>query len=135
MKKEILMALAGAGREILMGLAWAGAIVLLAMGAWFAQSQGYIDHDTTLRIVAMNGLWLAWFGNRLPKAIAPHPIARKVARFSGWSFALSGLIYAGLWVFAPIPVAATVGTGVMVAGVIAALGHCFWLATRAQANA
>lgn len=135
MKKETRMALAGAGHEILMGLAWAGAIMLLAMGAWFAQGQGYIDRDATLRIVAMNGLWLAWFGNRVPKAIAPHPIARKVARFSGWSFVLSGLIYAGLWAFAPIPVAVTVGTGAMVAGVVLALGHCFWLVTRPQAGA
>jgi hypothetical protein len=56
----------------------------------------------------------------------------EVARFSGWSFVLSGLVYAGLWTFAPISLAVSIGSGVVVAGAIAALGHCLWLAARAQ---
>lgn len=121
-------------KELLAALAWVGSMVLLALGARFAHQQGHIDHDAMLRIVAMNGLWIAWYGNRMPKAIAPHPLARKVARFAGWSFVLSGLIYAGLWAFAPIPLAVTIGSGVVVAGAITALGHCFWLVAQARAR-
>lgn len=122
-------------KEFFAALAWAGGMVLLALGARFAHQQGYIDYDTMLRIIAMNGLWIAWYGNRMPKAVAPHPIARKVARFSGWSFVLSGLVYAGLWAFAPIRVAVTIGSGAVIAGAIVALAHCFWLAARAPADA
>lgn len=81
-------------KEILVGLAWAAAIVLVALAARYAREHGYIDQETTQRVVAMNGLVIAYYGNRAPKAIAPSAIARQVARFSGWVLALSGLVYA-----------------------------------------
>ena len=57
--------------ELVPGLAWAGGIILLALGASFAQQQGYIDRDITLRLViGANGLMIAYFGNRAPKAVA-----------------------------------------------------------------
>ena len=115
-------------KDLLVGLAWAGGIVALALGATLARKQGYIDQDTVLRIViGINGLMIAYYGNRAPKAVAPSIYAARIARVSGWSSVLSGLVYAGLWAFAPIPVAIWVGCGVVLAGMIVTFGYCFWL--------
>ena len=120
--------------DLLPGLIWAGGILVLALGASFARSRGIIDQDTTLRLViGVNGLMIAHFGNRTPKAVAPSACAQRVARFSGWCSVLSGLVYAGLWIFAPIPVAVTLGTAVVAGSIVLTLGYCFRL--RAQARA
>jgi hypothetical protein len=119
-------------RELLVALAWAGGIVLLALGARFVQQQGYIDQDTVLRVViGINGLMIAYYGNRLPKTLAPSAYARQIARVAGWSLVLSGLVYAGFWAFAPIPLAITAGSGAVVAGIAVTLAYCFWLRGRA----
>lgn len=78
----------------------------------------------------MNGLMVAYYGNRAPKAIAPSALARQVTRFSGWTFVLTGLVYAGFWAFAPLPLATTIGTGALAAGVIMVLGYCIGLRTK-----
>ncbi len=120
-------------RELLVALAWGGGIVLLALCASFARNQGYIDQDTVLRIViGINGLMIAYYGNRAPKIIAPSAAARQVTRVAGWAFVLSGLVYAGLWAFAPLPLAKTVGTGAVAVGMIVTLAYCIWRARRAR---
>ena len=48
-------------------------------------------------VIGINGLMIAYFGNRAPKTVAPSSHARQVTRVSGWSSVLSGLVYAGLW--------------------------------------
>ena len=111
-------------KDIIAGLIAGAAMLLVALGAKFAHAHGYIDGDATLRVIAMNGLLIAYFGNDIPKRAAPHAIARKAMRVSGWSMVLSGLVYAGLWAFAPIPVAVVFGTGAVFAGVILTLGYC-----------
>lgn len=120
-------------KDLIGSLAWGGGIVVLALAASFARRQGYIDADTTTRIVfAAIGLMVAWFGNRMPKAIAPSASARQVARVGGWSMALSGLVYAGLWAFAPFPVALFVGCGAVAAGMAVTLGYCLSLRARSR---
>jgi hypothetical protein len=122
-------------KEILVGLGWGGALILLALGASFAREHGYIDHDTTLRLViGANGLMIAFFGNRAPKTVAPSACAQQVTRFAGWSMVLSGLVYTGLWIFAPIQTAITLGTAVIVAGMIATLAYCLHLRGRTRTN-
>lgn len=116
-------------------LAWAGGIILLALGATLALQLGLIDQDSAVRVVAMNGLMVAYYGNRAPKTVAPDACARQVARVAGWSFVLSGLIYAGFWAFAPIPLAMTIGTGAVAVGVIVTLGYSLRLRGRARADA
>ncbi len=123
-------------KELLVALAWASGMIALALGATFARNQGTIDQDTVLRVViGINGLMIAYYGNRAPKVVAPNAYARQIARVSGWSSVLSGLVYAGLWAFAPIPMAITVGSGAVAAGLIVTLGYCFWLRGRARADA
>ena len=121
-------------KEIIGGLAWGGGIIALALGATFARKLGYIDGDTVTRVViGMNGLMIAWYGNRMPKAFAPTDTARRLARVAGWSLALSGLVYAGLWAFAPIPVAVAGGCAAIVAGIAVTGGYCLSLRAKAKA--
>ena len=70
--------------EVIGSLALGGGIVVLALFATFARKLGYIDADTVTRIViGTNGLMIAWFGNRLPKAFVPSAWARGVRRLPG----------------------------------------------------
>ncbi|MBO9624430.1 MAG: ammonium transporter [Sphingomonas sp.] len=118
------------------GLFWAGSIILLALGATFARQAGYIDQDTVLRLVlGINGIMLADIGNRAPKIVAPTAIARRLTRFAGWSTVISGLIYTGFWIFAPISVALIFGTGAVALGVIATLAYCLHLRAEVRAAA
>ena len=120
-------------KDLIHDLAWGGGIVVLALCASYARSQGIIDHDTTTRIViGATGLMVAAFGNRMPKRFAPSEKARRVQRVGGWSLAISGLIYAGLWAFAPLNVALWVGCGAIIAGMAVTLGYCLWLRDRAR---
>jgi hypothetical protein len=122
-------------KEIRLGLAWGGGIVLLALGATLAHRQGYIDHDTVRRVViGANGLMIAFYGNRGAKAVAPSAFAGQIARVAGWALVLSGLIYAGLWAFAPIPLAITVGCGAVAVGLIVTLGYSIWLRAHMDAS-
>ena len=59
-------------QELIAGLAWAGVMLALALGAIFARKLGYIDRDTVMRVViGVNGLMIAWYGNRMPKTFVP----------------------------------------------------------------
>ena len=118
-------------KDLLHDLAWGGGIVVLALCASYARSQGFIDHDTTTRIViGATGLMIAAFGNRMPKRFESSDRARKAQRVGGWSLAISGLIYGGLWAFAPLNVALWVGCGAIIAGMAVTLGYCLWLRGR-----
>ena len=62
-------------KDLIGGLAWGGGIIALALGATFARQLGYIDGDTVTRVViGMNGLMIAWYGNRMPKAVVPNAL-------------------------------------------------------------
>jgi len=115
-------------KDLIGALAWAGGMLALALGAKLAQRLGYIDSDTATRLFsALIGIWLVWYGNRIPKAFAPSACVRQARRVSAWSLVLSGLVYTGLWAFAPIPVALGLGVGALFAGVAVTLGYCLSL--------
>ena len=121
-------------KEMIANFAWAGVIFAVALGALSARKLGYIDGDTVTRLViGMNGLMIAANGNRLPKAVVPSATAQRARRVSGWSMALCGLVFALLFAIAPIPVAATVGSGAVFAGVAVSLGYSVWLHGKAKA--
>jgi hypothetical protein len=123
-------------RELITGFAWGGSILALAIVATFARKLGYIDGDTVIRLViGVNGLMIAYNGNRLPKAVVPSACDQRARRVAGWAMALSGLVYAGMFAFAPIPVAVMVGGGAVMTGVAVALGYRLWLNARAKAKA
>jgi hypothetical protein len=120
-------------KELIPWLTWAICIPIVALGGRYARELGYIDSETLTRVViGLNGLMIASIGNRIPKAIAPNASIQQVKRLGGWSMVLSGLVYTGLWAFAPIPVAKVVGSAAVIAGIAVTLGYC--LSLRAKAN-
>jgi hypothetical protein len=121
-------------KELIGAFAWAGGMLALALGATFARKLGYIDRDTVTRVVVgAIGLYLAWYGNRIPKTFTRSAQARQVQRVAAWSQVLSGLAYAGLWAFAPMPVAKWGGCVAIVAGITVTFGYCLSLRTKPKA--
>lgn len=121
-------------KDVMGGLAWGVGILVAALGVRLARETGYLEAETGTRIViSLIGLMVAWFGNQMPKAFVPAAWARKVRRVGGWAMALSGLVYAGLWAFAPIPVAVVLGCGAIVAGMAVSIGYCFFLRAKTKA--
>lgn len=121
-------------KDLINSLAWAGGIVVVAIGASVARNLGYIDQDTTMRIVlGVTGLMIAACGNRIPKTFVPGVGARKAQRVTAWSMVLSGLVYAGAFVFLPVMTAVVVGCSAVVAGMAVSFGYCLLLRNRARA--
>ncbi|MBU1345690.1 MAG: ammonium transporter [Alphaproteobacteria bacterium] len=121
-------------KDMINSFAWAGGIIALALAASLASRLGYIDHDTTTRIVlGATGLMIASFGNRIPKKFAPSAGARKAQRVTAWAMVLSGLVYAGAFVFAPITTAVAIGCGAVLLGMAVSFGYCLSLRNGAKA--
>lgn len=121
-------------RELIGSLAWGVGILVLALIASFARSRGLIDGDAATRIVLVaTGLMIAWFGNRAPKTFVPSAQARQAKRVAGWSLAISDLIYAAAFAFAPMDMALIVGCGAVILGIAITFGYCLSLRTRPAA--
>jgi hypothetical protein len=120
-------------KEVRTSLVWAGGMITLALGATLARKLGYIDGETVQRVVAMNGLMIVYYGNRMPKAVVPSASARQAMRVGGWAMVLSGIVYAAMFAFAPIQVAAFVACGAVALGVAVTLGYCLRLRSKAAA--
>jgi hypothetical protein len=122
-------------RELIGALVWAGAMLALTFGATVAHRLGYIDRGVVTRLLTgVIGLWIVWNGNRIPKKVVPSARAGQAQRVAGWSLVLSGLAFAALWAFAPIPVAAWWGSLAVLAGVAITFGYCLSLRPRAKAG-
>ena len=122
-------------KDLINSLAWGGGIVALALVCSVVRSLGYIDQETTLRIVlGATGLMIASFGNRIPKKFAPSACARKAQRVTAWSMVLSGLVYAGAFILAPTMMTAViVGCGAILVGMAVTFGYCLSLRDRTTA--
>jgi hypothetical protein len=121
-------------KDLIGNLAWGGGIVAVALAASLARKLGYADADTVTRLViGLNGLMMAWNGNRIPKSFVPNANAGRARRVAGWSLVISGLVYAALFAFAPLPVAIWGGAGAVLAGIAVTIGYCFSLQSRAKA--
>ena len=121
-------------KELMAALAWVGGTATVALVRDLALKLGYINLDTFLRVVmGINGLMIVWYANRMPKTFVPSAWLRQARRVSAWSQVLGGLVYAGLWAFAPIPLAIWGGLGVLLAGSAVALGYCLSLRAKAKA--
>ena len=121
-------------RQLTMDLAWGLGIVVVGLVASWARKLGYVDGDTVTRVViGLTGLMIASFGNRMPKTFVPNSFARQARRVAAWSLVLSGLVYAGLWAFAPIPVAVVGGCGAVLLGMAVTIGYCISLRAKAKA--
>ena len=122
-------------KDMIQSLAWGGGIVALALACSLARSLGYLEQETTLRIVlGATGLMIASFGDRIPKKFAPDACARKAQRVTAWSMVLSGLIYAAAFVLAPtMMIAMVIGCGAILIGMAVTFGYCLSLRDRTTA--
>ena len=121
-------------KDLTNSLMWGGGIVVLALACTVARSLGYIDQETTLRIVlGATGLMIASFGNRIPKRFVPGVGARKAQRVAAWSMVISGLVYAAAFVFLSVDTAVPVGIGAVALGMAVTVGYCLSLRNRAKA--
>lgn len=105
-----------------------GATLLIGLAALgrLAEHSGLIDADTMSRLIHVAiGLSLVLFANAAPKQIGrprasveAEGRAQAARRIAGWSLTLAGLIYAGVWIFAPVGLAAPMSVGVVGVGLI-----------------
>lgn len=101
-------------------LALAALIIAISLGIGAAQNAGLVSGDMATRaVMVITMLIFAYYGNLVPKAIEPNEQARAARRFAGWALTSTGIVSAGLWIFAPIDTAipasiALVGTAVVV---------------------
>lgn len=120
-------------KDLAQDLAWGIGIIVLALIATLARQQGVIDADAATRIIMGSiGLMLAWFGNRMPKQFVPDRNAKQAARIGGWSMALSGIVYACLWVFAPFQVAVVGGCAAVLIGIAVTFAYCLALRSKTR---
>ena len=120
-------------KQLITDLAWGVGIVVVALVASWARKLGYLEADTATRVViGLTGIMIASFGNRLPKTFVPSSRARQARRVAAWSLVLSGLAYAGLWAFAPIPIAVAGGSAAVILGMAVTFGYC--LSQRSKAK-
>lgn len=121
-------------KDLIHSFAWGGGVVVLALAASLARNLGYIDQEMTTRIVIVaTGLMIVAFGNRIPKTFTPSACARKAQRVAAWSMVISGLIYAGAFLFLPMDTAVPVGVGAVVLGMVITFAYCLSLRNRARA--
>ena len=115
-----------------------GAVFLIGLAglARLAAHMGVIDADMLSRLVQIAiGLSLVVIANGAPKQIGrprasleAEGRAQAARRAAGWSLTLAGLIYAGVWILAPVALAAPVSMAVVAIGltlaVLGALNAC-----------
>lgn len=110
------------------------AIVVIAV----ARETGAIAPDTGKRLgAAMIGLMLSVCGNILPKIARRLELGRETAaalaaadRDAGRILVLFGLLYAAVWVFAPLERASAGASCVGLGGLLSALGVWLWRARQ-----
>lgn len=120
-------------KDLIPGIAWAAGLIGLALVATVLRREGYIDSDMVNRLVmGATGLMLVWSGNRIPKTFTPGVHARQAQRVAAWSLVLSGLVYAGLWAFAPFNVALIGGCAAVITGIAVTFGYCLSLKNRTK---
>ena len=109
-----------------------GALLLL-----LASKQGWIDDETRTRgVMVLIGLCLAAIGNRMPKTLdGPPPrsvslaaLRQSVLRLGGSALMLGGVVFAGLWTFAPRDVAVVGSLTAIGAAMTVTIGGCAWWA-------
>lgn len=124
------------------GIALATAAAILATSAFvrYLQSVDALEAETGRRMVqVVVGLALAVWGNYMPKRFGTGGTnacassrACSAVRVGGWSMTLAGLIRAGLWAFAPVPVADVVGMVVVLTALLVTLTYGTWALARCR---
>lgn len=121
-------------RKLAPAIALAALMLAAAAGLRYAEGAGLLGADEAKRTLqVLIGLMLAGYANLMPKQIgkagaSPLALARtqSALRVGGWSLTLAGLVYAGLWALAPLPVADTLSMIVVAAATAVTAGYALW---------
>jgi hypothetical protein len=126
-------------------VAVAALILGTAAALRYAQGIDFIEPDAAKRTMqVMIGLILAAYANLMPKDVGRWRAstlavarAQSVLRVGGWAMTLAGLVYAGLWAFAPLAFADIAAVAVVASAMLITLGYGGWtlLACRSKQTA
>jgi len=125
---------------ILAGAQVAGALILTLANRMF----GWIDDETATRgVMILIGFGLMTIGNAMPKQHEGPPsqtvrdiaIRQSITRVGGWMMMLGGLIWIGLWVFAPRDLAVSGGITAVGAASLVMMAYAVWrVCTRSRSS-
>ena len=112
-------------------VAFAALILGMAAGLKYAQSLDLIAPDAAKRTMQVTiGLMLAAYANLMPKDVGPWRASalamarsQSALRVGGWSMTLAGLVYAGLWAFAPLGFADVASMVVVASAMVITAGY------------
>jgi len=105
-------------------LVLAALIIAVSLGLGAAQNAGLVSNDVVIRaVMVMTMLIFAYYSNLVPKAISPDEHQRSARRFAGWVLTSSGIVSAGLWIFAPIDIATPASIALVGAAVVIVLSR------------
>jgi len=121
-------------KRLAFAIALAAFILALAAGLRYLEGAAMIGPEGARRLMqVVIGLALAAYANLMPKQIGRagrSPLAeartQSALRVGGWSMTLAGLVYAGLWALAPLPVADIASTMAVAAALAVTLGYALW---------
>ena len=119
------------GALILAGVQVGGALLLTLAH----KPLGWIDGETATRgVMVLIGLMLVVIGNAMPKKQEGPPsqtvdeiaVRQSILRVGGWAMMLGGLIWVGLWAFAPRDLAQVGSIAAVGTSVVVMLAHTIW---------
>lgn len=122
----------GAGDSIRSGLAFTGLILVIVLSMKLVTAMGVIeDADLSRRAtMAILGAFFVVTGNAMPKTLTPLSAlqcdpARVQAfqRFAGWTWVLTGVAFAIVWLVLPLELAKPVSLVLLVSAMLAVLGQ------------
>jgi hypothetical protein len=128
-----------AGDAIRSALMFAGLILTIALGARLATRFGMLDDADFSRRTTMVilGAYLMFIGNAMPKTLTPLSALRCDAsqvqafqRFAGWTWTLTGLALAIIWLALPVALARTVSVVLILAGILTIVRRILRLRAR-----
>jgi hypothetical protein len=117
----------GAVDSIRSGIVFTGLILVTVLSTRLATALGVMENADALRraTMAMVGAFFVITGNRMPKTLTPlaalkcNPArVQAFQRFAGWTWVLTGLAFAIVWLLLPLDVAKTVSVILLVSGIL-----------------
>jgi hypothetical protein len=133
-----------AGDAIRSGVVFAGLMLAIALSLKLGMALGAIsDADLARRAtMVILGAFFAFTGNGMPKTLTPLAAlqcdpARVQAfqRFAGWTWVLTGLAFAIVWLLLPLGLAKPVSVVLLMSGMLAIAVQLTWLRTTRRREA
>lgn len=117
-------------KRILKSLIGAGLILAAALSLKSLASFDVIDSETSKRVMqVLFGIILMISGNLIPKSDEQCGAAKgqSLRRFAGWTFVIAGLVYATVWLVAPLEIARIISLSVVAASVLLVTVPFAWM--------